>query len=119
MLLHSFEPYYLWVGRPGLMTNKRSQSRLEGWNYKTGVEGTDDSEGFTFVDSTDLPNCIGINTIWPDDDIPPLPMLRPLPYLLLLTLSLDKQLFRNPIQSRTIVIRFIRANYFAHPALLT
>jgi len=31
MLLHSSEPYYLWVERVGLMTNKRSKSRLEGW----------------------------------------------------------------------------------------
>ena len=37
------------------------------------MEGPDDSEGFTFVDSTDLQDCIDIDPIQIDDDIPPLP----------------------------------------------
>jgi len=69
------------------------------------VEGPDDSEGFTFVDSTDLQDCIDIDPIQLDDDIPPFPDAETLPYPLFLTLSLNKKLFRNPIQSRNFAHR--------------
>ena len=57
----------------GLITNKRSKSSLEVGIEEAGVEGPDVSEGFTFVDSTDLQDCPDIDPIQLDYDVPPLP----------------------------------------------